>query len=127
MRVAVPPQLKDVHHVKLCYGKGRYCGHPRQLPIRNFGGGEIAVSHFHAPATYKTREDISHPAAIESVKPGGLLWFSYPKKSSAIKTDIARDVGWETVAGAGLEARHPDRHRRDVVDAPVSPGERRQA
>ena len=60
MRVAVLPQLKDVHHVKLCYSKGRYCGHPRQLPIRNFGGGEIAVSHFHAPAGYKTRENISH-------------------------------------------------------------------
>ena len=39
--------------------------------------------------------------AIDSVKPGGLLWFSYPKKSSAIKTDVTRDIGWEEVAKAG--------------------------
>ena len=31
--------------------------------------------------------------AIQALKPGGLLWFSYPKKSSAIKTDISRDIG----------------------------------
>jgi len=56
----VSPDLRDVHHIKLCYSKGRYCGHPRQSPFRNFGGGEIAVSHFHAPANYKTRENITH-------------------------------------------------------------------
>ncbi len=54
------PHLRGVHHIKLCYSKGRYCGHPRQSPFRNFGGGEIAVSHFHAPATYATRENITH-------------------------------------------------------------------
>jgi hypothetical protein len=31
------------------------------------------------------------PKAIKAVKPGGMLWFSYPKKSSKIKTDIHRD------------------------------------
>ena len=56
----VAPELADVQHVKLCYSSERYCGHPRQLPFRNFGGGEIAVSHFHAPANYSTRENITH-------------------------------------------------------------------
>ena len=49
-----------MHHIKLCYSKDHYCGHPRQLPFRNFGGGEIAVAHFHAPANYRTRENITH-------------------------------------------------------------------
>ena len=40
--------------------------------------------------------------AIQALKPGGLLWFSYPKKSSAIKTDISRDIGWEPVYTAGF-------------------------
>lgn len=40
-------------------------------------------------------------AAINAVKPGGLLWITYPKKSSKIKTDITRDFGWETVEHAG--------------------------
>lgn len=38
--------------------------------------------------------------AIAALQPGGVLWFSYPKKSSGIKTDITRDLGWETVYGA---------------------------
>ena len=39
--------------------------------------------------------------AIQAVKPGGSLWFSYPKKSAKIPTDISRDVGWDAVSNAG--------------------------
>jgi hypothetical protein len=39
--------------------------------------------------------------ALESVKPNGLLWVSYPKKTSKIKTDISRDCGWESLQEAG--------------------------
>ena len=52
--------LTDVHHIQLCYSKERYCGHPRQGGIFNYGGGEIAVIHNHAPAAYSSREEISH-------------------------------------------------------------------
>ena len=41
-------------------------------------------------------------AAIKSVKYDGLLWLCSPKKSSKVKTDISRDVGWETMAENGL-------------------------
>ena len=40
--------------------------------------------------------------AINSVKYDGLLWLCYPKKSSKVKTDISRDVGWEIMAENGL-------------------------
>jgi hypothetical protein len=60
MKARSAPTLTDVHHSKLCYSQDRYCGHPRQLPFRNFGGGELVVAHFHAPAAYETRDDISH-------------------------------------------------------------------
>ena len=56
----VVPELTDVHHIKLCYSKDTYCGHPRQCPIHNYGNGEIVVIHHHAPATYQTRENIRH-------------------------------------------------------------------
>ena len=56
----VVPELTDVHHIKLCYSKDTYCGHPRQCPIYNYGDGEIVVIHHHAPAAYQTREDIRH-------------------------------------------------------------------
>jgi hypothetical protein len=44
------------------------------------------------------------PRAIKAVKYDGLLWIAYPKKSSKkIKSDISRDVGWDTVTKAGLD------------------------
>ena len=45
---------------KLCYSKDRYCGHPCQCGIHNFGNGEIAVLHHHADSSYENREDIRH-------------------------------------------------------------------
>lgn len=42
------------------------------------------------------------PTAIKAVKYDGLLWISYPKRSSKVETDLTRDVGWEMMAGAGL-------------------------
>src|SRR5260221_286563 len=42
-------------------------------------------------------------SAIEAMKPGGLLWMTYPKKTSKIKTDISRDTGWEAVREQGME------------------------
>ena len=46
--------------------------------------------------------DRTAPAALRAVKPDGLVWISYPKRSSGVDTDLTRDVGWETVKGAGL-------------------------
>lgn len=51
------------------------------------------------------RVDVERQAAeaLRALRPGGLLWFSYPKGSSKVKTDITRDVGWDSVTGAGME------------------------
>jgi hypothetical protein len=44
----------------------------------------------------------SHAPRLK-VSPGGILWICYPKKSSEVKTDISRDVGWDVVHKAGWE------------------------
>jgi hypothetical protein len=51
----------------------------------------------------QNKSDIDNQAgtAIEALKDGGLLWFTYPKKSSKVKTDITRDHGWESVRSIG--------------------------
>ena len=54
------PVLTGVRHTKLCYSKERYCGHPRQSGIFNYGNGELAVLHSHAPSRYEVLTDISH-------------------------------------------------------------------
>lgn len=51
----------------------------------------------------KAEADEHAPKALSSVGPGGLVWIAYPKKSSGIKTDITRDVGWEAVWEARWE------------------------
>jgi hypothetical protein len=39
--------------------------------------------------------------AMRSVKPGGVLWISYPKQGSGVPTDLTRDNGWDAIRGAG--------------------------
>ena len=53
-------QIEDVRHIKVCGNTDTYCGHPRQGGIFNFGNGEIAVIHDHAPCAYQERSDVSH-------------------------------------------------------------------
>lgn len=43
------------------------------------------------------------PWAVAAVKYDGLLWVSYPKKSSGIKTDINRDIAWQPLKSAGYD------------------------
>lgn len=40
--------------------------------------------------------------ALPLYRRGGKLWFAYPKKTGAIRTDITRDHGWEPLAEADL-------------------------
>jgi hypothetical protein len=39
--------------------------------------------------------------ALGAVRPGGVLWASYPKQSAKVATDLTRDVGWDALAAAG--------------------------
>ena len=41
-------------------------------------------------------------AAKMAVKYDGLLWISYPKRSSKVPTDLTRDVMWALMADTGL-------------------------
>jgi hypothetical protein len=39
--------------------------------------------------------------AIKAVKDGGLLWVTYPKKTSGMKSDLFREAVWEAMNGTG--------------------------
>lgn len=51
----------------------------------------------------RSKEELDHfaPQAVAVLKPEGMLWIAYPKKSSNIKTDLNRDSGWGAVAELG--------------------------
>lgn len=51
----------------------------------------------------KAELDSQAASAIKALKPGGLLWFSFPKKSSKVQTDLTRDIGWDSVRSTGLD------------------------
>jgi hypothetical protein len=38
------------------------------------------------------------PVVMRAIKYDGLLWISYPKRSSKVKTDLSRDILWEKMA-----------------------------
>ena len=52
----------------------------------------------------RDRADLARlgPAVLDACMDEGVLWVSYPKRSSKVETDLTRDVGWDLLAEAGL-------------------------
>lgn len=44
------------------------------------------------------------PQAATALAPGGMLWISYPKKTSGIETDLGREEVWLPLRDAGWQA-----------------------
>ena len=42
------------------------------------------------------------PGAIDALKPAGMLWVAWPKKSSGVETDVTEDVVRRLALGAGV-------------------------
>ena len=66
----MPPHtsVRDVAHSRVCGGPDTYCGHPYQDGMFDFGGGEIAVMHKHAPCDYSSPESIGHAESHSRAK-----------------------------------------------------------
>ena len=74
---------------------------PEGADVKTSGQGPFDVVQCFVRS--KAEVDSLASKAIKAVKTGGMLWFVYPKKTSKIKTDIHRDVGWDAVQSAGWE------------------------
>lgn len=73
---------------------------PQGVELTTKAGG--AFDFVQVFVSSKAEVDHLSPAALGALAPGGLLWFSYPKKSSKIATDISRDAGWDGLTKANL-------------------------
>lgn len=51
--------------------------------------------------TAKKEVDKNLDKAAKAVKPGGLFWIAYPKKTAKIKSDLDRDTLWKHVEPLG--------------------------
>jgi hypothetical protein len=75
---------------------------PDGAEIVTAAGGKCEVVHVFVRDTAELDRHAS--AAREALKPGGVLWFSYPKRQKGVDTDINRDQGWDPLKREGLVA-----------------------
>jgi hypothetical protein len=73
---------------------------PMDLEISNTPGGKFDFVHIFAAD--KVKLDELKPVAADSIKYDALLWVSYPKKSSKVKSDLSRDMMWDLFTDDGL-------------------------
>jgi len=74
---------------------------PEGAVVVDPGGRENDVVQLFAQDRAQLESDAR--AALDALKPGGLLWMAYPKPGTR-DTDLSRDHGWSVLHGAGLIA-----------------------
>lgn len=96
-------QIKPSHRVLLLGAPDGHAASLEPLPegatVATAARGTFDVVHLFVRQARDLEK--SAPKAIAAVKEGGLLWISYPKKSSGVETDLTRDIGWKVVEDAG--------------------------
>ncbi len=85
-------KISDVRHTVICGGRNLFCGHPWIFGVHNFGGGEIVITHFHAPCAYREPRDVRHDfgymsrsrVILQRTLNGGETW---PKEFNVVLYD----------------------------------------
>src|SRR5439155_10470933 len=86
-------KIYDLQHSVIHYGKKWYCGHPRCVSFKYFGGEDIIVGHYHAPCDYESVTDVRHGpqgyhgravALVQRSTDGGKAW---PQENNVILYD----------------------------------------
>ncbi|WP_438003609.1 YdeI/OmpD-associated family protein [Sorangium sp. So ce321] len=72
---------------------------PERVTVATAARGQFDVVHLFVRQAKDLEKNA--PRAIGAVRDGGVLWISYPKRSSGVETDLTRDVGWQAVVDAG--------------------------
>ncbi len=73
---------------------------PAQVTVSDRLSGEFdLIQAFFSERAQLQKEALRLKRAL---KPGGILWVSYPKLSSKAQSDLSRDVLWPALAHAGF-------------------------
>ena len=73
---------------------------PERIQVSEQPGGKVDFVHLFV--TNSEQLNKLRQTAIDSVEVDGLLWISYPKRSSKVVTDLTRDVMWKLMGDTGL-------------------------
>lgn len=98
-------KLKPGLRAAIIEGPEGYVAELRDLPADVRMHGELDGTFDWVQVFVKSKAELDRiaPAVLAAVKPGGTVWFSFPKGISKIQTDLTRDKGWEEVRSAGLQ------------------------
>jgi len=98
--------IKPHYHILLLNAPQGYRENLGTLPegVEVFTEGKGPFDMVHLFVQQRAELQDKAPAAIEAVKPDGLLWISYPKKTSRVPSDLSREVMWEVVIKFGWQA-----------------------
>lgn len=94
-------KIKPGHAVLVLNSPEGYLKTTRKVDIR-----PVAKKKYDAVQLFVKHKEVLDklaPKALASLQDNGLLWICYPKKSSALKTDLSRDRGWDILSKAGFE------------------------
>jgi hypothetical protein len=92
--------IKPHYRILLINAPEGYRAHMGELPagvtVTTEGDGTFDM----VQAFGEQRADLAAvaPVAIRAIKPDGVLWFTYPKKTGKIASDLSREVTWEVLA-----------------------------
>ena len=73
---------------------------PADVEVAQKPEGEFDFVHLFVKNSQELGE--MRASATEAVKYDGMLWISYPKRSSRVETDLTRDVLWRLMEETGL-------------------------
>jgi hypothetical protein len=117
-------EIEGLRHIKVCGRKDTYCGHPRKGGMFNFGNGEMAVIHDHAPCSYEWRSDASHSvyhgyvsrsvALLQRSLDGGETW---PEEENVVVFDQTAPLSarQEFLSGEGKKRKEMDMSQKESI------------
>jgi hypothetical protein len=102
--LATKLRLRPGHHALLLNAPDSYLERLRPLPegVVMAASAEGKFDFVHLFAQNSTELEWMVRQAVEAVKYDGVLWVSYPKKSSGVESDLHRDMRWQALDEAGL-------------------------
>ena len=97
-------RIKSGHRMAVIHAPEGYLGLLGELPEGVSATHDLEGAFDMVQAFYTTLADLLAEAGQlkASVKEGGLLWISYPKKSAKVESDLSRDVLRKELAEQGL-------------------------
>jgi len=73
---------------------------PQKVKISNRGSKDVDIWHFFTKSRAELESKL--PGLMDAIQPNGVIWISWPKKSSGVSSSVTEDVIREVALPRGL-------------------------